>query len=156
MKRRRKVATTVYITPEQDEGLKLESARSGLSAAELIRCGIDRELKWSKRNRADGVKLDRRFFKALLVARATRQADLCASIVDSIRCWPEELEPPNVRDVLVRLGLFDETGVTEDGIQARALIDQFLEAGLLLTDEDGGLAVGEPSQEPLQIVDGVG
>ncbi len=37
----RKVATTVYITPKQDELLKLLSAKTGVSAAEYIRRGID-------------------------------------------------------------------------------------------------------------------
>ncbi len=38
---RRKVATTVYITREQDQALKLLSERTGTSVAQYIREGID-------------------------------------------------------------------------------------------------------------------
>ena len=38
---RRKVATTVYITREQDQVLKLLAERTGTSAAQYIREGID-------------------------------------------------------------------------------------------------------------------
>ncbi len=38
---RRKVATTVYITREQDQALKLLSERTGNSVAQYIREGID-------------------------------------------------------------------------------------------------------------------
>ncbi|MFT7624456.1 MAG: putative DNA-binding protein [Myxococcota bacterium] len=38
---RRKVATTVYITREQDQRLKLLAERTGVSVAQYIREGID-------------------------------------------------------------------------------------------------------------------
>ena len=38
---RRKVATTIYITADQDRTLKLLSQATGLPMAELIRQGID-------------------------------------------------------------------------------------------------------------------
>ncbi len=38
---RKKVSTTVYITPEQDEQLKLLHARTKVPVAEYIRQGID-------------------------------------------------------------------------------------------------------------------
>lgn len=38
---RRKVATTIYITSEQDRLLKLLSQATGMPMAELIRHGID-------------------------------------------------------------------------------------------------------------------
>jgi len=38
---RRKVATTIYITNEQDKHLKLLSQATGMPMAELIRQGID-------------------------------------------------------------------------------------------------------------------
>ena len=38
---RRKVATTVYITREQDQALKVLSERTGKSVAQYIRDGID-------------------------------------------------------------------------------------------------------------------
>ena len=47
---RRKVATTVYITREQDQALKLLAERTGVSAAQYIREGIDLILK---RHKAD-------------------------------------------------------------------------------------------------------
>lgn len=41
---RRKISTTVYITPEQDAALKALSARTKVPVAEYIRQGIDRLL----------------------------------------------------------------------------------------------------------------
>jgi predicted DNA-binding protein len=38
---RKKVSTTVYITPEQDERLKLLNERTKVPVAEYIRQGID-------------------------------------------------------------------------------------------------------------------
>jgi predicted DNA-binding protein len=38
---RKKLSTTVYITPEQDERLKLLNARTKVPVAEYIRQGID-------------------------------------------------------------------------------------------------------------------
>lgn len=38
---RKKISTTVYITPEQDERLKLLHARTKVPVAEYIRQGID-------------------------------------------------------------------------------------------------------------------
>ena len=38
---RKKISTTVYITPEQDERLKLLHARTKVPVAEYIRPGID-------------------------------------------------------------------------------------------------------------------
>ena len=38
---RKKLSTTVYITPEQDERLKLLHARTKVPVAEYIRQGID-------------------------------------------------------------------------------------------------------------------
>ena len=38
---RRKISTTIYITPEQDEQLKLLSQRTNRPVAEYIRGGID-------------------------------------------------------------------------------------------------------------------
>jgi len=45
---RRKVATTVYITREQDQALKILAERTGLSVASYIREGIDLVLKAHK------------------------------------------------------------------------------------------------------------
>jgi predicted DNA-binding protein len=45
---RRKVATTVYITREQDQALKLLAERTGASVASYIREGIDLVLKAHK------------------------------------------------------------------------------------------------------------
>ena len=45
---RRKVATTVYITRTQDQALKLLAERTGVSAAQYIREGIDLILKQHK------------------------------------------------------------------------------------------------------------
>jgi len=42
---RKKISTTVYITPEQDAKLKMVSERTGLPVAEYIRRGIDRILQ---------------------------------------------------------------------------------------------------------------
>jgi hypothetical protein len=42
---RRKVATTVYITREQDQALKLLAERTGSSVAQYIREGIDLALE---------------------------------------------------------------------------------------------------------------
>lgn len=42
---RKKVATTIYITNEQDKQLKLLSQAMGLPMAELIRQGIDHVLE---------------------------------------------------------------------------------------------------------------
>jgi predicted DNA-binding protein len=38
---RRKISTTIYVTPEQDEALKLLNARTKVPVAEYIRQGID-------------------------------------------------------------------------------------------------------------------
>ncbi len=38
---RKKISTTIYITPEQDERLKLLHARTKVPVAEYIRQGID-------------------------------------------------------------------------------------------------------------------
>jgi predicted DNA-binding protein len=38
---RKKISTTVYITPEQDERLKILHARTKVPVAEYIRQGID-------------------------------------------------------------------------------------------------------------------
>ena len=42
---RKKISTTVYITPEQDAKLKMVSERTGLPVAEYIRRGIDHILQ---------------------------------------------------------------------------------------------------------------
>lgn len=42
---RRKVATTVYITREQDQALKVLSERTGTAVAQYIREGIDLVLR---------------------------------------------------------------------------------------------------------------
>jgi predicted DNA-binding protein len=42
---RKKISTTVYITPEQDEALKKLNARTKVPVAEYIREGIDLVLK---------------------------------------------------------------------------------------------------------------
>ncbi len=42
---RRKVATTVYITREQDQALKVLAERTNVSVAQYIRNGIDLVLK---------------------------------------------------------------------------------------------------------------
>lgn len=42
---RRKISTTVYITPEQDAALKRLSGATKVPVAEYIREGIDRALK---------------------------------------------------------------------------------------------------------------
>jgi len=42
---RRKISTTVYITPRQNEQLKLLSARTKVPVAEYIREGIDSVLE---------------------------------------------------------------------------------------------------------------
>jgi predicted DNA-binding protein len=42
---RRKISTTVYITPKQDEQLKILSQRLGRPVAEFIREGIDLAVK---------------------------------------------------------------------------------------------------------------
>jgi predicted DNA-binding protein len=38
---RKKISTTIYITPEQDEALKVLNARTKVPVAEYIRQGID-------------------------------------------------------------------------------------------------------------------
>jgi predicted DNA-binding protein len=38
---RKKISTTIYITPEQDEALKTLNARTKVPVAEYIRQGID-------------------------------------------------------------------------------------------------------------------
>jgi hypothetical protein len=45
---RRKVSTTIYITPEQDELLKALNARTKVPVAEYIRQGIDLILKQNR------------------------------------------------------------------------------------------------------------
>jgi predicted DNA-binding protein len=45
---RRKISTTIYITPEQDEMLKLLSQRTSRPVAEYIRQGIDLVLERHK------------------------------------------------------------------------------------------------------------
>ena len=47
---RKKISTTVYITPEQDERLKLLHARTKVPVAEYIRQGIDLVLEKYKDN----------------------------------------------------------------------------------------------------------
>ena len=42
---RKKISTTVYITPRQDEQLKMLSERTNLPVAEYIRRGIDHILQ---------------------------------------------------------------------------------------------------------------
>ena len=42
---RRKVATTVYITRDQDQALKVLAERTGIAVAQYIREGIDLVLK---------------------------------------------------------------------------------------------------------------
>jgi len=42
---RKKISTTVYITPEQDEALKLLHQKTKVPVAEYIRQGIDLVLK---------------------------------------------------------------------------------------------------------------
>ena len=42
---RKKISTTVYITPDQDAKLKMLSERTGIAVAEYIRRGIDRILQ---------------------------------------------------------------------------------------------------------------
>ena len=44
----RKVATTIYITAEQDRQLKLLSQKTGLPMAQYIRDGIDHVLEENK------------------------------------------------------------------------------------------------------------
>lgn len=43
--RRRKVLLSVNVTPEQDVALRIQSGEIGVSVAELVRRGIDRELQ---------------------------------------------------------------------------------------------------------------
>ncbi|MDZ4697965.1 MAG: ribbon-helix-helix domain-containing protein [Deltaproteobacteria bacterium] len=47
---RRKVSTTVYITPEQDQLLKQLTTHTKVPAAEYIRQGIDLVLQRERRN----------------------------------------------------------------------------------------------------------
>ena len=47
---RKKISTTIYITPEQNEALKQLSAKTKVPVAEYIRQGIDMVLEKEKRN----------------------------------------------------------------------------------------------------------
>jgi predicted DNA-binding protein len=47
---RRKVSTTIYITPEQSEQLKLLQSKTKVPVAEYIRQGIDLVLEKQKHN----------------------------------------------------------------------------------------------------------
>ena len=47
---RKKISTTVYITPEQDEKLKLLHGKTKVPVAEYIRQGIDLVLEKYKEN----------------------------------------------------------------------------------------------------------
>ena len=47
---RKKISTTVYITPEQDELLKRLNERTKVPVAEYIRQGIDLVLQRERRN----------------------------------------------------------------------------------------------------------
>jgi predicted DNA-binding protein len=58
---RKKISTTVYINPEQDERLKLLNARTKVPVAEYIRQGIDRILEehretWEPQRDLPGVR----------------------------------------------------------------------------------------------------
>lgn len=50
---RKKISTTVYITPEQDEALKLLNQKTRVPVAEYIRQGIDLVLE-KERNHLPG------------------------------------------------------------------------------------------------------
>jgi hypothetical protein len=47
---RKKISTTIYITPEQNEQLKLLHAKTKVPVAEYIRQGIDLVLEKEKHN----------------------------------------------------------------------------------------------------------
>ena len=47
---RKKISTTVYITPEQNEQLKLLNAKTQVPVAEYIRQGIDLVLEKERHN----------------------------------------------------------------------------------------------------------
>ena len=55
---RRKVSTTVYITPEQDERLKLLHQKTKVPVAEYIRQGIDLVLDREKSHLPGQLSLD--------------------------------------------------------------------------------------------------
>jgi hypothetical protein len=55
---RNKISTTVYITPEQNEQLKLLHQKTKVPVAEYIRQGIDLVLEREKRNLPGQLSLD--------------------------------------------------------------------------------------------------
>lgn len=55
---RRKVSTTVYITPEQSEQLKLLQGKTKVPVAEYIRQGIDLVLEKERHNMPGQLTLD--------------------------------------------------------------------------------------------------
>ncbi len=55
---RKKISTTVYITPEQDELLKQLHDKTKVPVAEFIRQGIDLVLEREKRNLPGQMTLD--------------------------------------------------------------------------------------------------
>ncbi len=55
---RKKISTTVYITPEQSERLKLLHERTRVSVAEYIRQGIDMVLEHYRGNLPGQLTLD--------------------------------------------------------------------------------------------------
>ncbi len=61
---RKKVSTTVYITPEQNEKLKLLNEKTKVPVAEYIRQGIDLILDQHKRDLPGQMTLDDAFSKA--------------------------------------------------------------------------------------------
>jgi len=55
---RRKVSTTVYLTPEQDEQLKLLNQKTKVPVAEYVRQGIDLVLDREKSHLPGQLSLD--------------------------------------------------------------------------------------------------
>jgi hypothetical protein len=55
---RRKVSTTIYITPEQSEQLKLLHSKTKVPVAEYIRQGIDLVLEKQRHNLPGQLTLD--------------------------------------------------------------------------------------------------
>jgi len=57
---RNKISTTVYITPEQNENLKLLSQKTRIPVASFIREGIDLVLERHKKNLPGQMTFDER------------------------------------------------------------------------------------------------
>ena len=55
---RKKISTTIYITPEQSEQLKLLHSKTKVPVAEYIRQGIDLVLELQKHNLPGQLTLD--------------------------------------------------------------------------------------------------